>query len=256
MKPVIGIVSRRVSFIYQQRPYPRYGVAISYSDAVMAAGGAPVILPLTDERTLLDTYYGLLDGLLLAGGQDIHPLHYGEEPHRSLDQVDPMRDITELDLCRRALADDLPIFGICRGQQLLNVAAGGTLYQDIHSQAGEDRIRHFQDFTQEWPSHSILVEDNNRLRMATGTSKVLINSYHHQAVKEVAEGFKVTARAPDGIIEGLESVNHTFAVAVQWHPELMAERRDFNFRLFQLFVEASALRARSRKSLPAPAPQA
>ena len=248
MKPVIGLVSRRVSFTHQQRPYPRYGVAISYSDALIAAGAAPIILPLTEDLGLLSTYYGMLDGLVLAGGQDIHPLHYGEEPHRSLDQVDPLRDITELDLCRRALRDDLPIFGICRGQQLLNVAAGGTLYQDIHSQAGEDRIRHFQDFTQEWPSHSILVEEGSRLRAATDSSKVLINSYHHQAVKELAQGFKVTARAPDGIIEAIESTTHSYVVAVQWHPELMAERRDFNFTLFQYFVEAAQARQAAKAS--------
>jgi gamma-glutamyl-gamma-aminobutyrate hydrolase PuuD len=239
MIPVIGVVSRRVSFTHQDRPYPRYGVAISYLGALDSAGAAPIILPLTEDLALIESYYNMLDGLLLAGGQDIHPLHYGEEPHKSLDQVDPLRDITELDLCRRALRNDLPIFGICRGQQLLNVAAGGTLYQDIHSQAGEDRIRHFQDFTQEWPSHSINVEEGTRLRKATEASKVLINSYHHQAVKEVAEGFKVAARAPDGIIEALESPKHKFVISVQWHPELMADRRDFNFTLFKYFVEAA-----------------
>ena len=248
MKPIIGLVSRRVTFTHQERPYPRYGVAISYCDALMQAGAAPIILPLTDESEDLETYYNMVDGFLFAGGQDIHPLHYGEEPHRNLDQVDPLRDITELDLCRRALKDDLPIFGICRGQQMLNVAAGGTLYQDIHSQAGEDRIRHFQDFTQEWPSHSILVEEGSFLRRVTPTSKVVINSYHHQAVKELANDFKVTARAPDGTIEAIQSNGHTYVMAVQWHPELMIDRKDFNFALFGMFVDAVKESMSTRKT--------
>ena len=245
-RPVIGIVSRRIPFSHDNKPYPRYGVAISYCEAVEGSGGIPIVLPLTEDRQILDQFYALLDGLLLPGGQDIHPMHYGEEPHRKMEQVDPLRDLTEIYLTKRGLADDMPILAICRGAQLLNVAAGGTIHQDVYAQVGEHCLRHFQDFTEEWPSHGLQVHEATKLYDIVGEPKVMVNSYHHQAVKELAPGFKVNALAPDGVIEGIESLRHTFALGVQWHPELLYERRDFNMALFRCHVEFAGKFAQTR----------
>jgi gamma-glutamyl-gamma-aminobutyrate hydrolase PuuD len=245
-RPIIGLVSRRIPFTHQDRPYPRYGVAISYCEAVEGAGGSPVIFPLTRDRQVLDACFGLIDGLLLSGGQDVHPMHYGEEPHRSLEQVDPLRDITELYLCKKALAADMPILAICRGEQILNVASGGTLFQDVHEEIGKHCLRHFQDFTEEWPSHSIQVQEGTRLRDIVGDEKVMVNSYHHQAVRDLGPGFRVSALAPDGVVEAIESTRHTFALGVQWHPELLYDNRDFNMALFRQHVEHAGRHAHAR----------
>jgi len=247
-RPVIGIVSRRIPFVHDQKPYPRYGVATSYCEAVEGAGGVPVVFPLSDDKAVLEVFYGLIDGLLLPGGQDVHPMHYGEEPHRRIEQVDPLRDVTEIYLTQRALADDVPILAICRGEQLLNVAAGGTLHQDVYAQVGEHCIRHFQDFTEEWPSHGIQVHEGTKLHEIVGEANVMVNSYHHQAVKELAPGFRVSALASDGVVEGIESLQHSFVVGVQWHPELLYDRHDFNMALFRRHVEQAGRYASVRQS--------
>lgn len=239
-RPIIGIISRTIPFYHRERPYPRYGVAINYCRGVELAGGTPVILPMTQDKVTLDSLYGILDGLLLPGGQDVDPHQYGEEPHRRIDSVDPLRDLTEIHLARRALTDDMPIFGICRGCQVLNVAAGGTLYQDLHAQYSEESLRHFQDYAVEWASHGISVKEGSRLRELIGEGHVLVNSYHHQAVKRIAEGFSVTAVASDGVVEAIESERHTWVLGVQWHPELLLEQRDFNLAFFRRHIEMAA----------------
>jgi gamma-glutamyl-gamma-aminobutyrate hydrolase PuuD len=238
-RPIIGITSRKVPFFDHDKPYPRYGVAIAYCEAVEAAGGTPIILPLTQERSVLDATFQLLDGLLVPGGLDVHPRHYGEEPHRKLGGVDPLRDLTELHLVGRALREDMPVLGVCRGHQVLNVAAGGTLFQDIHAQVGESCLRHFQDTAEEWPSHSIEIHAGTRLRDLVGEERVWINSYHHQAVKDLAPSFRVSATAPDGVVEAIESTAHTYVLGVQWHPELLLGNLDFNLALFRSHVEAA-----------------
>ena len=245
-RPVIGIVSRIVPFFHQGRAYPRYGVAIDYCNAVEMAGGTPILVTMTQDKQIIEATYQLLDGLLLPGGQDVNPTLYGEEPHQKLETVDPLRDFTELYLTKRALADDMPILAICRGCQLLNVAAGGTLYQDIYSQMEGEILRHFQDYSVEWPSHSILVEEGTLLREIVGESKTMVNSYHHQAVKDVAAGFRVGAKAPDGVIEAIESGYHAFALGVQWHAELLYRNMDFNLALFRRHTEAAG-RYRERR---------
>lgn len=238
--PVIGITSRKIPFFHQERPSPRAGVAIEYCQAVESAGGTPVIIPMTQDRAVLEAVYAICDGLLLPGGADVGPEHYGEEPHAQIDQVDPLRDLTEIYLCQRALGDDKPILAICRGEQVMNVAAGGSLYQDLHAQKDKDCLRHFQNFTEEWASHSVRVLGATLLHDIIGQDKVMVNSYHHQAIKDVAKDFLVNAIAPDGVVEGIESRRHAFALGVQWHPELMWRNRDFNLALFRRHVEASA----------------
>ncbi len=239
-RPVIGITPRTIPFFHSERAYPRYGVAIAYVRAVEVAGGLPVILPQSRDMQLLEGAFRLLDGLLLPGGMDVDPFHYGEEPFQKLQDVDPLRDETELYLAKRALAEDLPVFGVCRGEQILNVAAGGSLYQDLGSQHGSETIRHFQQFSEEWPSHTVEVAPGTMLAGIINQSRVRVNSYHHQAVKRLAPGFRVTAQAPDGIIEAIESTTHTYVLGVQWHPELLVDNLDFNLALFRRHVEAAA----------------
>lgn len=243
--PIIGVSSRKIPFFDHDKPYPRYGVAISYVESVEAAGGTPIILPMTQDRLVLDAVLELLDGLLLTGGQDVGPQHYGEEPHARLQTVDPLRDITEMYLARKALAADLPLLAICRGQQVLNVAAGGSLVQDIHSLIGPECLRHFQETTEEVATHKVRVHEGTKLLEITGESQVMVNSYHHQCVKKVAPGFVINATATDGVVEGVESTTHTFALGVQWHPELLMRQMDFNLALFRKHVEfAAAFRER------------
>jgi putative glutamine amidotransferase len=250
-RPRIGITSRKVPYFHRERPYPRYGVAVNYLHAVELAGGLPLMLPLSRDPSLLDDYFGTLDGLLLPGGMDVDPVHYGEEPHRLLEEVDPVRDETELYLAKRALKEDMPILGVCRGEQLLNVAAGGSLFQDIGSQSPNEVIRHFQDFAQEWPSHSVEVKEGTLLSQIIPEKKLRVNSYHHQAVRRIAAGFQVSATAPDGIIEAIESTRHGFALGVQWHPELLVDQLDFNLALFRRHVEAAVRFRAARSGLPA-----
>jgi putative glutamine amidotransferase len=251
-RPRIGITSRKVLYFHHDRPYPRYGVAVDYIHAVQLAGGLPLMIPLSRDPDMLEDYFSNMDGLLLPGGMDVDPAHYGEEPHRRLKEVDPVRDETELFLARRALQEDKPVFGVCRGQQLLNVAAGGSLFQDIGSQASNEVLLHFQDFAEEWPSHSVEVRPDTMLFQIVQQPTVRVNSYHHQAVKRLAPGFRVSATAPDGVVEGIESTRHMFALGVQWHPELLAEKNlDFNLALFRRHVEAASRYRAARSGLPA-----
>jgi putative glutamine amidotransferase len=250
-RPRIGITSRKVPFFHRDRPYPRYGVAVDYIHAVEVAGGLPLMIPLSRDPSLLEDYFSTLDGLLLPGGMDVDPVHYGEEPHKLLEEVDPVRDETELYLAKRALKEDMPVLGVCRGEQLLNVAAGGSLFQDIAAQSPQEVIRHFQDFAQEWPSHSVEVKPDTLLASIIPERKLRVNSYHHQAVRRLAADFRVGATAPDGVIEAIESTRHTFALGVQWHPELLVDNLDFNLALFRRHVEEASRYRASRSRLPA-----
>lgn len=244
-RPLIGVTSRKIHFTHDDRPYPRYGVAINYVQAIETAGGTPIIIPMSQNFDVLSRILSICDGLLLTGGQDVDPIHYNEEPNKRIGHIDPLRDKTEMFLTREALKKEMVIFGVCRGQQVLNVAAGGTLWQDIDTQRGVETLQHFQNLAEEFPSHSINVEPGTWLEKITGTHKVRINSYHHQAVKDLAPGFKIAARSPDGVIEAIESTMHPFVTGVQWHPELTYTELDFNLGVFRAFVEAAA-KARAR----------
>lgn len=246
-RPLIAVTTRKIHFTHADRPYPRYGVAISYVQAIEAAGGTPLLIPMSQNFDVLANLLAIADGLLLTGGQDVDPTYYNEEPNRKIGQIDPLRDKTEMFLAKEALKRDMPLFGVCRGEQVLNVAAGGSLWQDIDSQRGQETLQHFQNLSEEFPSHSIKVEEGTWLAKITGEATVRVNSYHHQAVKDLAPGFKIAARAPDGVVEAIESTRHTFVNGVQWHPELTFSELDFNLGLFRALVEASG-RARAKRS--------
>lgn len=236
-RPVIGLTSRVCAFNQDGKSYDRFGVAIAYCEAVEAAGGTPIILPLSEEPSVLNSYWRILDGLLLPGGQDVSPQHYGEDPRPELEAVDPRRDRVELVLAKRALAEDMPVLAICRGEQLLNVAAGGSLHQDIHVSLGTKALRHFQKTVDESPWHRVQLLEGSLLHTVMGEATPAVNSYHHQAVKDVAPGFRPVALAPDGVIEGIESTTHSFMLGVQWHPELLWREHAEHHTLFSAHVE-------------------
>jgi putative glutamine amidotransferase len=234
-KPVIGLTCQLFP-----EPLARSSVNQQYVDAVIAAGGAPVLIPIGLDVEALDRLYGLLDAVLLPGGDDVSPTLYGEQPHPQLGEVSEARDWLEVQVARRALRDGLPLLGICRGVQVLAVAGGGSLWQDVPSQyeaaLGHDVREHGRDHL----CHEIEVERGSRLERAIGATSATVNSFHHQAVRDVPEGFWVTARAGDGIVEAIESRDARFVMGVQCHPEGMWRTTAPEFAgLFSAFVEAA-----------------
>ncbi len=220
--PTIGITCTIFQRDQNQRP-PDTGQNQSYVDAVIRAGAAPLLIPNVTDRALLRTLYGRLDGLLLSGGGDIDPTYYGEARHEKCGLPSPERDETELALIRWAVEDGMPLLAICRGIQVLNVALGGTLYQDIEAQApGAERHSWSPGYPRDYIAHSVSIEPQTRLAHIVGADPLPVNSFHHQSVKDVAPGLTVTARAPDQIIEAVEANGHAFVVGVQWHPEGLA----------------------------------
>ena len=205
-------------------------LASAYSEAVSRAGGVPVVIPAVKTREEADAILGRLDGIIFSGGEDIEPAWYGEEVLNGTVSIDPVRDHSDSLLARAALSCGKPVLGICRGEQLLNVIIGGSLYQDIPSQV-EGSVRHGGG-----AEHLIRIEDGSLLGRLFGMDTLTVNSYHHQAVKEPAPGVKVTARSEDGIVEAYEAPG---LWAVQFHPEKSLKAGDGKWiRLFEAFVEA------------------
>lgn len=217
MNPVIGI-SCSTLVLADLRGVPRYALSRYYTECVAAAGGLPWMLPSMDPD-LAAAYLARLDGLVLSGGLDVDPTYYGQEPLPALGQVDGVRDAFELALVRGAREQGIPILAICRGVQVANVAFGGTLLQHIPGQV-KGALKHDQEALRDDAlSHSVEVVKGSRLHDMAGATQLRVNSFHHQAVDRPAPGFTVCARAPDGVIEGLEDPRHPFFVGVQWHPE-------------------------------------
>ncbi|MGD2165809.1 MAG: gamma-glutamyl-gamma-aminobutyrate hydrolase family protein [Anaerolineae bacterium] len=236
--PVIGISGYADR---SARPPKVHTIALAraYVDAVATSGGAALILPPYIDRPLLRAAFDGLDGLILSGGGDIHPSAFGEDNQGLLWRVDEKRDRAELCLARWALADGTPMLAICRGAQVLNVAGGGTLIQDIPTRI-PGALSHSCVAGRPLPkiAHSVLVEANSRLAALIGGGDVDVNSAHHQAADIVGDGLVVTARAPDGIIEGLEAPHHPFCIGVQWHPEVMINDYPMMRRLFEGLIDA------------------
>lgn len=231
MKPVIGVTSK----IREEE----YTVGSDNITSILMAGGIPVILPSSGENTEIDQILGRIDGLYMTGGEDVVPAYYGEEPHPLLGTVSPSRDQFEIAIARKALETGKPILGVCRGCQVMNVAAGGTLYQDIHSQMAGNLLQHAQKSPKGHGSHEVKVTKFSLLYRLTGEEKLLVNSRHHQAVRQAAPSFHISGQANDGIIEAIERSDHPFALGVQWHPENMAARHDLHsLKLYQGFIDA------------------
>lgn len=214
-----------------------------YSRVVAAAGGVPVMIPLLEDERSLRALYDLTDGLLIPGGVDLDPATYGESPLPTCGRLDPARDRVELQFARWAIAEGKPLFGLCRGLQIVNVALGGTLYQDIATQRG-DAIKHdyfpTAGFARDHVAHPVAVTAGSRLDALVGAASIGVNSMHHQAVKDLAPGLVTTAVAPDGVVEALESSGEQFVLGVQWHPESLTDRDPRMHRLLSGFVQAAA----------------
>ena len=201
-------------------------LAEGYYRSILNAGGVPLIIPSYDETEPLIQTLNRIDGLLLTGGADINPLFLGEEPIKELHGINPRRDRQELLLTRLAADRQIPVLGICRGIQTMNAAFGGELYQDIHSQMEGIRIKHDQDLERSYASHTVQVEPDSLLHRLFGTETLAVNSFHHQAVKNAAPGFRICARSADGVIEAMESTEYKSMLGVQWHPECFILRGD------------------------------
>ncbi|MEJ5230330.1 MAG: gamma-glutamyl-gamma-aminobutyrate hydrolase family protein [Pseudothermotoga sp.] len=209
----------------------------AYYKAVEKAGALPLMIPLYGDKQNLQRLAEILDGILFSGGFDLDPKWYDEEPRKGLGTITPLRDEQEIELCRVFFKIKKPIFGICRGIQMINVALGGSLYQDINTQ--HDRaLKHSQDAPDFYPTHRVYLQKGTFLYSVFGKEEIPVNSFHHQAVKRVSPLLKVVAHAQDGIVEAVEKIDdETFVLAVQWHPERMVERYPEQLRLFEAFVE-------------------
>ncbi len=235
MRPVIGLTHSI------QSDEKRLMMPMSYSNVIREAGGTPILLPITRDEEVIAAYAELVDGVLFSGGEDVDPSFYGEDQLWACGDVLPLRDEFELKLCRLLLEKhpEKPILGICRGEQVLNVACGGTLYQDVKSQL-PGCIAHNQHQISPYASHKVTIDASTKLHAIYGATEVMANSFHHQAVKDIAPGLVITARASDGMVEAFEKPDHPYFVGVQWHPERLVEREEnaLHWRLFNSFVDA------------------
>ena len=227
--PIIGITT------YGRNADNRYTLPTEYIDAVRAAGGVPVLLPPGEQN--VDTMIAALDGLVLAGGGDIHPGLYGGEMHELNYGVDHDRDALEMAVGERAIGHGLPTLGICRGAQILNVIRGGTLIEHLQDEVGEDVLHRAPP--REPVPHPVRVDPVSLLGRIVGEPEFEVASWHHQALRRVAPDFTVVAWAPDGTIEAIEMPAHPWLVAVQWHPELTARRDVRQRRLFEALIAAA-----------------
>jgi putative glutamine amidotransferase len=215
--------------------YPWYAIRENYCSAVVAAGGTPVLLP--HEPDLVEFYSGMIQGLIVTGGAfDVDPALFGASSRHATVSTKDRRTAFELGITRAMLAADKPVFGICGGQQLLNVALGGTLIQHIPD-AIPAALAHEQPNPRHEPGHTVRILPNTKLHAIAGTGEVQVNSAHHQAVDRVAPETMIDAVAPDGVIEGIESTRHRFCLGVQWHPEFHISVVDR--LLFESFVTAA-----------------
>jgi putative glutamine amidotransferase len=218
----------------------RAGVNASYAHSIALAGGIPIILTPAIGTDAAPDALAPVHGLVLTGGHDLDPEHYEAEPSPALGPLDPARDAFELALFEAARKRRIPVLGICRGLQVINVAMGGTLWQDLPSERPGD-IQHDPDSTRNARTHHVLVKEPSHLADALGTGKLVTNSFHHQAIKDLAPGLQVTAWAEDGVIEGVEeSESDGWLLAVQWHPEeFHQEPGSPDQRLFHALVGAA-----------------
>lgn len=220
MKPIIGITCPASS--------KRYYLPKNYVLVIKESGGIPFIVPSIEEEKDIEKILSLIDGLMLTGGGDTHPKFYGQSPKTDLKKLDEERDIMELSFIKLALKRDIPILGICRGLQILNIAGGGSLNQTT---------------PQHWDTRNLLVHE---IEIKKGTTlfniikgeRIKVNSTHHQSVRKLAPEFKISAQSPDGVIEGIESKEHKFILGVQFHPERLFKRYPVFKELFAYFIKS------------------
>ncbi|RAP27008.1 hypothetical protein C2W64_01153 [Brevibacillus laterosporus] len=234
MRPVIGIASSKM-YVSDNRVDHFFHASHCYVEGIIRSGGIPLLLPIMNEDSYpVEEILEAVDAVLLTGGVDPAPHLYGEVPHSRLGEVDYERDQAELRLIRALLGKRKPVLGVCRGAQMIAITVGGTLIQDIES-VYPNALQHQQIGSKQYGSHYVQVSDGF-LKMALRADKVLVNSSHHQAVKTLPTGYKVTAVAPDGVVEGFESEDGRI-IAVQWHPERMWMHDEQMLEICKEFVQ-------------------
>lgn len=232
MNPIIGITSE---YSYDERKkFNR--VKSAYIEAISKVGGIPLVLPIMKEKEAIEKYLDVVDGILCTGGEDISPLLYGENPIKEVVAISYDRDSMEMDLLKKAYEREIPILGICRGLQIINVALGGSLYQDIHIQL-PFALGHVSTYDISQGYHSIDIIDDTILYDIFGINKINVNSNHHQSIKIVAKDLRINSLSKDGIVEGVESIkNSNFVLGVQFHPEEMINRNREFLKIFEYFI--------------------
>ena len=233
--PLIGVTTWRGT---SKSGSPQFFLSQTYTSSLVEAGACPVMIPLDLPEAVLEALLSRLDGLLFSGGGDVHPSRYNSQMHPLVGDVDEDRDRIEIYLVKRALESGLPFLGICRGLQVINVAMGGTLYEDILDQHPH-ALKHayYPDWPRDYLAHGVQVESASRLASILDGADFQVNSLHHQGIRQLAPSLQATAHAPDGLIEACELPGHPFGLAVQWHPECLQAHLPMR-RLFQAFVGA------------------
>lgn len=239
MKPIIGVTASLRE--------GRVSVDNDVLKSVLLAGGIPYIIPYSADLSVMDEIVQHLDGLLLSGGVDIDPTFFGEEPIPNLGEIMPERDALEISLIKKALAANLPILAICRGVQILNIAAGGNMYQDLYSQK-IGLLQHSQRAPETHLSHFVHLQEGTLLQTISNCTQFKVNSFHHQAVKDPAPGFIFSASSSDGVVEAIESGHHFFVLGVQWHPEHLTSFDEPSKRIFNSFIHASTCKDRQAET--------
>lgn len=236
MRPMIGITT---SISEDERTLQ---LNQCYTKLLFSLGVLPVILPATTDGAVIAQYADMVDGVMFTGGNDVDPMLFGEHQSWLSGSISPLRDEFELTLCRELLKHpEKAVIGICRGFQVMNIALGGDIWQDIREGCGSKTIAHRQKQLARYASHPVSLTKGSIVQRVTGADTLMVNSLHHQALRRMADGFTVTATAPDGIVEAAELQGHPFFVGVQWHPELLWQPDAGDTphrRLFEAFVDA------------------
>ncbi len=230
MRPIIVLLAEVDDELITKVVHP-------YVSAIETAGGAPVILPYVKDAEVIEHYTRICDGFLFTGGLDIDPSRYGEEIKPTCGEIQKYRDELEFTVIERVLGTGKPLLAICRGAQLVNVALGGTLYQDIPSEI-DTPILHSQSEPKFSPSHDVRVVEGTPLHKLTGMERISANSFHHQALKALGRELQVMALADDGIIEAIYFTGEQYIRAYQWHPERLFESNSQNRMIFEDFIDA------------------